>query len=64
MNNFDDIMPLVYRDRTLRHLSPHDLKVMRANMIELGNHTKYQFALVQYWIMKKEHRLPPEIGSY
>ena len=64
MNNFNDIMPFVYRDNTLKHLTPHDLKVMRANMIMLGNYTKYQFALVQYWIMKKENRLPSEIGSY
>lgn len=57
-NNYNDIMHYVARDRTFRNLSVHDLKVMRANMIETNNFTKYQFALVQYWIMQKENRLP------
>ena len=51
----------VARDRTFRHLSVHDLKIMRANMVQQKNYSKYQFALVQYWIMKKENRLPTEL---
>jgi len=58
-----DPMHYVVRDTTLQLLSVHDLKIMRANMIESGKHTKYEFAHVQYWIMKKEDRLPANLGG-
>lgn len=54
-----DALHHVVRDDRYARLSAHDLKVMRANMIEAGEWHKgnYQAALVQFWIMKKENRL-------
>lgn len=51
-----DLMTYIVRDTRYRNLSAHDLKIIRKNMIESGNYSKYEFALVQYWIMQKENR--------
>jgi len=50
------------KDARYNNLSIHDLKMMRKNMIEQGKHTKYEFACVQYHIMKKENRLDHLMG--
>lgn len=54
----------VVRDDRYSRLSAHDLKVMRANMINAGQWTKgnYEAALIQFWIMQKENRLKDLIG--
>lgn len=57
----NDIMYKVPKDDRYATLSAHDLKVIRKNMIEHGGFTKYEFALVQFWIMQKEGRLPTNI---
>lgn len=57
----DQIMFHVPRDDRYSRLSAHDLKIMRANMVSRGGYSKYDFALVQFWIMQKEDRLPAEL---
>lgn len=61
MSKHDDIMFHVPRDDRFARMSVHDLKMYRKNMVEQGGWTKYQFALVQFWIMQKEGRLPQEL---
>lgn len=48
----------IMKSSNYKNLTTHDLKVMRANMINSGNFTKFEFAEVQYWIMEKEGRNP------
>lgn len=63
MNDENDIMYHVPKDDRYARMSAHDLKVMRANMIEQGAwEGNYQAALIQFWIMQKENRLPRELG--
>lgn len=57
----NDILYHVPHDDRYARLSVHDLKVTRANMIASSKYTKYELALVQFWIMKKEGRLPKEL---
>lgn len=56
-----ELIHAIARDDRYKSMSVHDLKVVRANMVKLGyahnEHTKYEFALVQFWIMHKEGRL-------
>lgn len=52
-----DIAHEIVRDTRYEGMTAHDLKVMRSNMIERSDHTKYELACVQYWIMSKENRL-------
>ena len=56
-----ELIHAICRDDKYKSMSVHDLKVMRANMIKMGyahdERTKYEFALVQFWIMQKEGRL-------
>lgn len=52
-----DMLIDVMKDDRFSSLSVHELKVMRANMINQGGYSKFEFALVQFWIMKKENRL-------
>lgn len=48
----------IVKDERYKTKEVHDLKVLRANMINSGTATKYDLACIQYWIMKKEGRLP------
>lgn len=52
-----DLLISLLKDKRYENHTAHDLKVMRANMINRGGFTKYEMALIQYWIMKKENRL-------
>ena len=61
MTEIDPIHAML-RDDRYKNLSVHDLKMMRKNMVERGKYSKYEFALVQFWIMKKENRLPKELS--
>lgn len=63
MSNERDPLAYVVRDDRYANLTAHDLKVIRANMIQAGAWTKtnYEAALVQFWIMQKEGRLPKEL---
>lgn len=61
MTDYSDAMHYVPKDDRFARLSPHDLKMMRKNMVEQGGYDKYEFALVQFWIMQKEGRLPNEL---
>lgn len=57
MVNYSDALRFIPTDDRYASLSAHDLKIIRKNMIEQGGYNKYQLALVQFWIMKKEDRL-------
>ena len=56
------MMYYVPKDDRYARLTVHDLKVMRANMIAQGDwEGNYESALIQFWIMQKEGRLPAEL---
>jgi len=58
MKNNDNLIIEIMKNSKLSNLTIHELKVMRANMINSGTFTKYELAEVQYWIMDKEGRNP------
>lgn len=50
------------KDKRYANYTVHELKMMRKNMTEQGKYTQYEYALVQYYIMKKENRLDHLMG--
>lgn len=57
-NKEEPLIITAAKDYRYLRMSVAELKQMRANMLRHGGYNKYQFALVQYYIMKKENRLP------
>lgn len=52
------LMDTIKKNPSLRKMSVHELKLLRAKMVETGAYSKYETAAVQFWIMHKEGRTP------
>ncbi|KKK71269.1 hypothetical protein LCGC14_2915630 [marine sediment metagenome] len=63
MKDDSTFLRYIVKDETYASYSVHELKTLRANMVNSGAIDRYEFALVQYTLMNKENRLNDLAGQ-